>query len=140
MARTTRAPGREKPEPMPVSRDESTIAGERLAYPSSPSPEVSSFILSIAPGATTAWMTHPVQAYIYVLEGTLTVELEDGARLEFPAGRAFLQSRTKWHRGRNQGKTPVRFLAVFCGAREVPTVLHPPARRSGAASRGKGRA
>jgi quercetin dioxygenase-like cupin family protein len=109
-----------------VSKDSTTIAGEPLAYPSTPSPEVSSSILVIAPGETTMWMTHPVQIYIYVLEGTLTVEFADGGRQDFSAGRAFLQTRTKWHRGRNEGTTPVRFLAVACGARDVPIVLHPP--------------
>jgi hypothetical protein len=56
------------------------------------------------------------------------VEFEEGERQEFSAGRAFLQTRAKWHRGRNQGKGLVRFLAVFCGARDVPNILHPPGR------------
>jgi quercetin dioxygenase-like cupin family protein len=110
-----------------VSTDSASIAGEPVAYPSTPNPEISSYIMPIAPGATTQWMTHPVPAYLYVLEGTLTVEFaEDGSRKEFKAGQAFLQARTKWHRGRNDGKVPVRFLAVFCGAKDVPNVLHPP--------------
>jgi quercetin dioxygenase-like cupin family protein len=110
-----------------VSMDSASIAGEPVAYPSTPNPEISSYIMPIAPGATTQWMTHPVPAYLYVLEGTLTVEFaEDGSRKEFKAGQAFLQARTKWHRGRNDGNVPVRFLAVFCGAKDVPNVLHPP--------------
>src|SRR5689334_4475739 len=51
-----------------------TIAGEPLAYPNTPAPVVSSSIVSVPPGGVTEWMTHPVQAYLYVLEGTLTVE------------------------------------------------------------------
>lgn len=110
-----------------VSNDSSSIAGEPLAYPSTPDPEISSYILPIAPGAVTEWMVHPVPGYLYVLEGTLTVEFaDDGSRQSFEAGQAFLQARSKWHRGRNDGNTPVRFLAVFCGAKDVPTVLHPP--------------
>jgi quercetin dioxygenase-like cupin family protein len=110
-----------------VSNDSSSIAGEPLAYPSTPDPEISSYILPIAPGAVTEWMVHPVPGYLYVLEGTLTVEFaDDGSRQSFEAGQAFLQARAKWHRGRNDGNTPVRFLAVFCGAKDVPTVLHPP--------------
>ena len=115
------------PELSLVSMDSASIAGEPVAYPSTPSPEISSYIMPIAPGATTQWMTHPVPAYLYVLEGTLTVEFaEDGSHKEFKVGQAFLQARTKWHRGRNDGKAPVRFLAVFCGAKDVPNVLHPP--------------
>jgi quercetin dioxygenase-like cupin family protein len=112
---------------LPVSKNSTTIAGEPLAYLSTPNPEISSYIVPIAPGATTQWMTHPVPAYLYVLEGTLTVEFaEDGSRQTFTAGKAFLQARSHWHRGRNDGTEPVRFLAVFAGAKDVPNVLHPP--------------
>jgi quercetin dioxygenase-like cupin family protein len=103
-----------------------TIAGEALAYPSTPEPVVSSDVVTIPPGGVTEWMTHPVPAYLYVLEGSLTVELEDGTRQRFDAGQSFLQCHTTWHRGRNEGSTPMRFLAVFIGAKGVPEILHPP--------------
>jgi len=110
-----------------VSMDTKTIVGELLEYPSTPDPVISSNILTIPPGGVTEWMIHPVQPYLYVLEGTLTVEFAaDGSRQTFKAGQAFLQTRTHWHRGRNDGTTPVRFLAVFVGAKSVPTILHPP--------------
>jgi quercetin dioxygenase-like cupin family protein len=103
-----------------------TIVGEPLAYPNTPDPVVSSAIEAIPPGGVTPWMTHPVPAYLYVLEGTLTVELVDGTRHQFEAGQSILQSRTTWHRGRNEGNMPMRFLAVFIGAKGVPDILHPP--------------
>lgn len=110
-----------------VSTDEKTIAGEPVEYPSTPNPVISSNILTIPPGGVTAWMIHPVQPFLYVLEGALTVEFAaDGSRQTFKAGQAFLQTRTHWHRGRNDGTTPVRFLAVFVGAKDVPTILHAP--------------
>ena len=110
-----------------VSTDVKTIVGEQLEYPSNPNPMISSSILTIAPGAVTQWMVHPVQPYLYVLEGTLTVEFAaDGSRQTFKAGQALLQTRTHWHRGRNDGTTLVRFLSVFVGAKDVPTILHPP--------------
>ena len=110
-----------------VSTDVKTIVGEPLEYPSSPNPVISSSILTIAPGTVTPWMVHPVQPYLYILEGALTVEFAgDGSRQTFRAGQAFLQTRTHWHRGRNDGTTLVRFLSVFIGAKDVPTILHPP--------------
>jgi quercetin dioxygenase-like cupin family protein len=109
-----------------VSKDSVTIAGEAIAYPGNLVPEVSSAIMTIPPGTTTQWMTHPNQIYIYVLEGTLTVEFADGPQVTFKSGQAFLQTRTKWHRGRNEGDGPVRFLAVSLGAKDVPIALHPP--------------
>jgi quercetin dioxygenase-like cupin family protein len=104
-----------------------TAAGEPLLYLSTPDPVISSDILTVPAGGVTQWMTHPVPAYLYVLEGDLTVEFRDGQRQTYHTGQAFLQSRTQWHRGRNDGTTPVRFLAVFIGAKGVPTILHPPA-------------
>jgi len=110
-----------------VSSDVRTIVGEPLEYPSTPNPTISSKIATIAPGTVTPWMVHPVQPYLYVLEGELTVEFAaDGSRQTFKAGQAFLQTRTHWHRGRNDGKTVVRFLSVFVGAEGIPTILNPP--------------
>ena len=109
-----------------VSNDSVTDAGEPIVYLNTPSPEISSNIMTIPAGTTTEWMVHPVQGYIYVLEGTLIVEFVDGTRKEFKAGQGFPQARSKWHRGRNDGKGVVRFLAVFYGGKDVPTVLHPP--------------
>ena len=60
-----------------------------------------------------------------MLQGDLTVELVDGKRQTFHAGQAFLQSRAQWHR--NNGETPLLFLAVLLGAKGVPTILNPPA-------------
>jgi hypothetical protein len=54
------------------------------------------------------------------------VEFQDGKRLEFKAGQGFLQARTKWHRGVNEGNTTMRFLAVFYGEKGTPVVLNPP--------------
>jgi quercetin dioxygenase-like cupin family protein len=72
----------------PVSKNDSTDAGEPITYPTGSPPEVSSVIVTIPPGGKTDWMTHPVPGYLYVLEGTLTVEFEDGHHLTFHAGQA----------------------------------------------------
>jgi quercetin dioxygenase-like cupin family protein len=114
-----------------VSSDTKTIAGEPLEYPSTPNPVIFSNVVTIPPATVTPWMIHPVPAYLYVLEGTLTVEFAaDGSLHKFNAGQAFLQSRTHWHRGRNDGTTPCRFLGVFVGSKDVPVILHPPSGKS----------
>jgi len=110
-----------------VSADKQTDAGEPILYLATPSPEVTSYIFDFDPGAITEWMTHPAPGYLYILEGTLTVEFDDGKTLEFHAGQGLLQARSAWHRGRNDTAGPLRFLAVFYGAAGVPNVLHPPA-------------
>jgi quercetin dioxygenase-like cupin family protein len=109
-----------------VSKDTATDAGEPIQYLSTPNAEVTSVILSLPPGRKTDWMVHPVPGYLYVLEGQLTVEFEDGHRLSFHTGQAFMQARAKWHRGINTGNTPMRFLAVFFGEKGTPILLNPP--------------
>ncbi len=109
-----------------VSKDTTTDAGEPITYLSTPNPEVSSVILTLPPGGKTDWMTHPCPGYLYVLEGELTVEFEDGRHLVFKAGQAFMQARTHWHRGVNTGTGQMRFLAVFFGAKGMIQVLNPP--------------
>ncbi len=109
-----------------VSKDATTDAGEPIRYLSTPNAEVTSAILSLSPGGKTDWMTHPVPGYVYVLEGQLTVEFEDGHHVTFKAGQAFMQARAKWHRGLNEGKTTMRFLAVFFGEKGTPILLNPP--------------
>ena len=103
-----------------------TTAGEPLHYLSTPEPVVSSDILTVPPGSVSRWMIHPVPAYLYVLQGDLTLEFVDGKREIFHQGQALLQSQTKWHRGRNEGQVPLRFLAVFLGSKGTPVILHPP--------------
>jgi quercetin dioxygenase-like cupin family protein len=109
-----------------VSTDTTTDAGEPIRYLSTPNPEVTAMTLSLPPGGITDWMTHPVPGYVYVLEGALTVEFTDGSNITFKAGQGFMQARTRWHRGVNEGNTTMRFLAVFFGEKSTPTILNPP--------------
>jgi quercetin dioxygenase-like cupin family protein len=104
-----------------VSKDSVTDAGEPIIYLNTPNPEISSSIVTIPTGSTTEWMTHPVQGYVYVLEGTLIVEFADGPRKVFKAGQGFPQARSKWHRGRNGGEGVVRSWPFSSGARTCPT-------------------
>jgi quercetin dioxygenase-like cupin family protein len=101
-----------------VSSDTTDDAGDPITYLSTPNPEVTSAIVSLPQGGKTDWMTHPAPGYLYVLEGELTVEFEDGHHLVFKTGQAFMQARTHWHRGVNTGTGQMRFLAVFSGAKE----------------------
>ena len=125
MAQVKTAPAAPTVSITPVSHDSVTIAGEPELYLSTPNPEVSSVVFTFPPGSVSQWMIHPAPVYVYVLEGTLTVEFEDGSHKSFHAGQGFLQCRSKWHRGRNDSAQTMRFLAVFFGGKGVPNVVHP---------------
>lgn len=103
-----------------------TTAGEPLLYLSTPNPVISSSILAIPPGGISRWMIHPVPAYVYIVQGDLTVEFIGGKKKTFHEGEVILQPRAVWHRGCNEGERPLRFLAAFLGAKNVPGIVHPP--------------
>jgi quercetin dioxygenase-like cupin family protein len=68
---------------------------------------------------------HPVPTYVHVLEGTLTVEFEDGSRQTFKAGSGFLEVVNTWHSAKNLGEVPVRLLVVFAGEEGMPNLIRP---------------
>ena len=51
----------------------------------------------------------------YVVEGTLTLELDDGREVELHPGDVVVQNGTR-HRWRNRGDIPVKFIAFNVGA------------------------
>ena len=79
-----------------VSSDTKTIAGEALEYPSTPNPVIYSNVVTIPPGTVTPWMIHPVPAYLYILEGALTVEFaaDDRSTNSVPARHSCSQGLT----------------------------------------------
>src|SRR3954451_2405732 len=93
--------------------------GQNFEYPKTDKPIISSSVVEFAPGAKGDWHYHPVPEYVYVLEGTITIEDENGQKKDFHAGEAFIEV-TNNHYGRNDGNTPAKILAVLVGAEGLP--------------------
>ena len=96
----------------PIVKARASANGQKLQYPQTDKPEIESLLVEIAPGRDSGRHMHPVPTYVYVLEGTLTVEMDGSAR-EYAAGSGFLESMNSWHNGKNLGQAPVKFLVVF---------------------------
>ncbi len=92
-----------------------TLNGMKIAYPKTENAEMTALMAEVAPGAEIGLHMHPVPLVVYVLEGTLDVEMQGGAKHQIEAGKAFLEVVNTWHNGINRGKTPVKFLVVFAG-------------------------
>src|SRR5689334_5039036 len=69
-----------------VMKGSTTIGGQKIEYPKTDKAEMASVIVEISPGNESGRHMHPVPTYVHVLEGTLTVEFEDGSRQAFKAG------------------------------------------------------
>ncbi len=88
-----------------------TITGQKLEYPGS-NPQVTATVVEIPPGVDVGWHEHPNIRYVYVLEGTLTIELENGTRREFSPGTIFVEAFGTRHHGMNAGSTAAKVLFI----------------------------
>jgi quercetin dioxygenase-like cupin family protein len=101
-----------------------TAAGQAIRFPQGEN-QVTALIAELAPGGQVGRHVHPVPLFAYILEGTLTVEVEGHATRTFRAGEGFVDVVNLWHNGRNLGDRPVRFLVVFAGQKGTPTAIRP---------------
>ena len=96
----------------PVLKTSTTVLGQAVEYTKTDSPEVVSVLQVFQAGGETGWHYHLHSSHIYVVEGTLQLELLDGKKLEFKQGQAYMESVNVWHNGRNVGSGPLKLLVV----------------------------
>ena len=113
-----------------VMKGSRTIGGQKIEYPKTDKAEMASVLIEIQPGKESGRHLHPVPTYVHVLEGTLTIEFEDGSRQTFQAGSGFLEVVNTWHNGKNLGELPLRFLVVFAGEEGKPNLIRPEKRQT----------
>ena len=109
----------------PILTKSKTITGQPLRYSKTKSPEVSSVLVEIKAGGESGRHKHPVSPHIYVIQGVVTIEFDDGKRKIFSAGEAFLEAVNTWHNAKNLGDTPVKMLVVFFGEKGKKNMIFP---------------
>lgn len=107
----------------PVLKSGKTAGHVAITYPKTDKPEIISVIGELEPGGRTARHQHPVPVYVYVLEGTLTVQADGHQPRDYEPGQAFLEDINHWHQAFNKGRTPVKILVVFVGEEGKPTTI-----------------
>jgi len=100
-----------------------TASKQPIAYPKTAKPEIISVIGELEPGGRTALHQHPVPVYVYVLQGTLTVQAQGHEPREYKPGQAFLEDVNIWHQAFNKSTTPSKILVVFLGEEGKPTTV-----------------
>ena len=100
-----------------------TNTGDALAYPKTETPEITTALVEIAPGASTTLHRHPVPSVAYMLQGELEVQAEGGIVNRYKAGDAFLETIGRAHQGKNIGAVPVRILVTYVGVRGEPITV-----------------
>jgi quercetin dioxygenase-like cupin family protein len=108
-----------------VMKSSSTIGGQKIEYPKTEKAEMASVLVEIQPGKENGRHMHSVPTYVHVLEGTMTVEFEDGTRQTFKAGSGFLEAVNTVHSAKNLGEVPLKLLVVFVGEEGKPNLIRP---------------
>ena len=121
------AEGSEEPVSSTVLLDKAytTVLGQDFSYPVD-SPEISSSIVVLQPGASTGWHFHEAPMYAYVLEGTLEVTYDDGAGEKtntYKAGEAIMEGLDVAHNGVNATSSSVSILVVNMGSKNLDNTV-----------------
>lgn len=106
-----------------LDAQEITILDQRVTYPTKRPARITSDVTVLEPGQETGWRRHRVPVYVYVLEGTYTVEYESAVTRDFPPGTAFIQALKTDYNGMNKGTEPVRLLTVYLGAKGIRDII-----------------
>lgn len=117
---TLAAPASAAPRSTTLLSTETTWNAAPIHYQCDVRPKVTAVKVEIPAGEATAWHSHPVGNYAYVLAGTLELELKDGTRHRFAAGEAFAEVVDTVHRGRAVGPEPVVLVVWYTGAADRP--------------------
>lgn len=108
----------------PVLKTGQTASNAKIEYPRTAQAEIVSVIGELEPGGRTARHQHPVPVFVYVMEGTLTVQADGGQPREYKAGQAFMEDINHWHQAFNKSSTPIKILVVFVGEQGKPTTIN----------------
>ena len=98
--------------------------GAPIVYPTG-KPLVTVRVTEIPPGVDTGVHNHPIPLITYILAGELTIREVTGAVYVYKKGDAFVET-AEFHHGVNEGKEPVRLLAVYPGEVGAPLSIKPP--------------
>ncbi|MEQ1902486.1 MAG: cupin domain-containing protein [Devosia sp.] len=108
----------------PILETQTTFTGQPIRFPQGEN-QLVAVLAEVAPGGQVGRHMHPVPLFVYMLDGTLTIEMEGHGTHAFQAGQGFAEVMHTWHNGRNLGDKPARFLIVFAGQKGTPNLIRP---------------
>lgn len=103
----------------------STLSGQAISLPQGKDVEIEAHLVEVKPGAEVGKHKHSYPVVMYVLEGTLVVDQDDGTEKTYQAGDAFIEDANTWVNNKNPGTVPMKFLAVLIGKKDSASVEFP---------------
>lgn len=104
----------------PVLKTDTTSIGQKIELPQNGNNEITILRITIEPGQSTGWHKHDLPVFAYVLEGTLSVEIENHSPKQFITGTSFSEVINTYHNGSNLGNTNLVLLAFYIGKKDLP--------------------
>ena len=98
----------------PLLKSGTDVLGQPLTYPGEPV-DITTAIVTVAPGAETGWHLHEVPLFAHILEGELTVDYGEKGTKTYRTGDSVLEAMNWPHNGTNTGDVPMRLIAVYMG-------------------------
>jgi len=105
-------------------KTDTTSIGQKIAYPNFANDEVTMAKVTIPPGKSTGWHKHVFPVFGYVIQGTLTVEIENRKPVQYPVNSSFSEVINTLHNGVNNGKEDVVLIAFFMGEKDKALSVH----------------
>jgi len=93
--------------------------------PETPGKEATMITVEYAPGASDPIHRHNAQAFVYVLEGTIVMQLKGGREVTLTPGQTFYEGPNDVHVvGRNASNTmPAKFLVFLVKDKGAPVLV-----------------
>jgi len=101
-------------------KTDTTETGQPINYPDISNEEVTILKVTIPPGKSTGWHKHLFPVFAYVLDGTLTVQQENGKKIRIKKNASVSESINMYHTGINEGRKPVVLIVFYMGEKDKP--------------------
>lgn len=99
----------------PVLKTDTTTIGQKIVYPQVQNAEVTMSRITIPVGKSTGWHKHDYPVFAYVLNGVLTVEIENNKSVQFGENSTISEVMNTFHNGINNGNEDVILIAIYLG-------------------------
>lgn len=103
-----------------VLQTDTSYIGQKIIFPGGSNNEVTIARITFKPGESTGWHKHGFPVFAYVLQGTLTVEIEGRKSVIFFQNSSFSEVIDTLHNGTNSGKDDLILIAFYLGEKGKP--------------------
>ena len=101
-------------------KTDSTVIGQKINFNTISNSEITISKVIIPPGKSTGWHKHDIHVFAYVLQGTLTVEVEGRETKTYTKEASFAEVVDTYHNGYNAGSEDVVLIAFYLGEKDKP--------------------